>query len=99
MHLENLMNFGSGEIDLSTVHFTSQLIGCVPRDVACKYRALPVFETPGSLGIAIARPVELDTVDSLSHLLKRELEFRLADGQQLGVFLERLYGANERGER
>ena len=99
MHLENLMNFGGEEIDLSTVNFTPQLIGCVPRHVACKYRALPVFETSGSLGIAIARPVELDAVDSLSHLLRRELEFRIAEEQQLSTFLGRLYGANARGEQ
>ena len=99
MRLEDLMNFESEEIDLSMVNFTPPLLECVPKHVACKYRALPIFETAGSLGIAIARPVEIDTVDSLSHLLQRELEFRLADGQQLGVFLGRLYGANERGER
>jgi len=93
------MNFGGEEIDLATVNFTPQLIGCVPRHIACKYRALPVFEVPDALGIAIARPIELDTIDSLSHLLRRELEFRLADGEQLGVFLGRLYGADERGER
>jgi type IV pilus assembly protein PilB len=99
MHLEDLMNLAREEIDLTTVKFTPRLLGSIPRHVVLKYRALPVFEAPSSLGVAIARPVELDTVDSLNHLLRRELEFRLADDQQLGDFLGRLYGGNKRGER
>lgn len=99
MCFEDLMNFGSERIDLSTVSFTPELLQCIPRHVARRYRALPIYEASGSLGIAIAGPLELDMADSLTYLLKRSLEFRAADEEQLGVFLERLYGAREGGER
>jgi hypothetical protein len=99
MRFEDLMNFGSERIDLSTVNFTPELLQCIPGHVARRYRALPIYETSDCLGIASAGPPELDTVDSLPHILKRSLEFRAADEGQLGVFLERLYGSSEGEER
>jgi general secretion pathway protein E/type IV pilus assembly protein PilB len=98
MRLEELMNFGD-RVDLATVSFTPELLRCLPRHVACKYRALPVSQAADSLRLAIAAPPDLDAVDSLTHILKRPLEFCAADEQQLGLFLERLYGPNAGGSR
>lgn len=93
------MGFGSQRVDLSTINFTPGLLRCVPKHVARKYRALPIFETSDSLGIAIAGPPDLDMIDSLSHVLKRPLEFRAADEQQLVTFLGQHYGIEEGGQR
>ncbi len=98
MRLEGLMNFGD-RVDLSTVNFTPELLRCVPRPVARKYRALPVSQGADSLRLAIAAPPDLDAVDSLAHILKRPLEFCAADEQQLDVFLGRLYGSDAGGSR
>jgi hypothetical protein len=98
MPLEYLMNFGD-EVDLAKVDFTPELLRCVPRNVARKYRALPVSHTADCLRLAVAPPLDLDVVDSLTHLLKRPLEFCAAGERELEVFLERLYGPNSEGSR
>jgi general secretion pathway protein E/type IV pilus assembly protein PilB len=98
MRLEDLMNFGK-RVDLTTVSFTPDLLRCLPRHVARQYRALPVSQTADCLRLAIAAPPDLDAVDSLTHILKRSLEFCAADEQQLGAFLDRLYGSNAGGSR
>jgi len=45
------------------------VIAIVPRDIAKKYRVIPVFKTEGKVAVAIADPSDLNTIDSLTHLL------------------------------
>jgi len=88
--------FDGGEIDLSTVDSTPDLVRCIHAQTARHYRVLPVFQTrTGALGVAVTDPGDIDTMDSLTHLLHREIELRQADGLQLGTFLRRLYGADQ----
>jgi type IV pilus assembly protein PilB len=86
--------FYGDKIDLSTVDFTPELLRSIPARVALRHGVLPVFQTEsGDLGVALADPSDIDTIDSLTHQLHREIRICLADHAQLGVFLQRLYGA------
>jgi general secretion pathway protein E/type IV pilus assembly protein PilB len=93
MNLRKLIaeHFGAEEVDLGNVRFTSELLGSVPANVARRYRVIPVSDSPNVLRLAIADPADLDTLDSLSHLLRRDLELRIAEERQLDEFIERLY--------
>ena len=93
-------SFYGDKIDLSTVDFTPQLLRSVPVNFALRYRVLPVFEAKnGALGIALVDLRDIDTIDSLSHLLHREIELRPADTLQLGVYLQRIYGGGLSGNQ
>jgi MSHA biogenesis protein MshE len=85
-------HFGADEIDLSQVAFTPELLGCVPAEYARHYRVLPVFSSPDKLRLALADPSDLDAVDSLNHLLRRDIELCVAEESQLNEFIDRLYG-------
>jgi type IV pilus assembly protein PilB len=52
------------------------VIATVPRHIARKYRVVPVFKHENSLTVAIADPSDLDTMDSLQHLVNAEVDFR-----------------------
>ena len=84
--------FGADEVDLRTVSFTPELLACVPPESARRYRVLPVFSSPAKLRLALADPSDIDAIDSLQHLLRRDLELCVAEGGQLDEFIERLYG-------
>ena len=87
------MNFGAEKVDLSVVDFTPELLRYVPAEVARKYRVLPVFNRPGCLSIALSRADDLNLIDNLAHILMQPgLEILVADGQQLDLFIYRLYG-------
>ena len=79
------MSWGGERIDLSTVHFTPQLLARLPRHLALKYRVLPVFESAERLSVAVHGSLDCDLADSLTHVLKCELKFRPTDEQQLEV--------------
>lgn len=85
------MHFGAEEVDLRNVRFTAELLACVPAHVARRYQVIPVFDSPSVLRLAIADPSDLDALDSLNHLLQRELELCVAEDSQLVEFIARLY--------
>ena len=90
-------HFGAEHVDLRSVHFTPELLGSIPAHVARHYRVVPIFDVPKVLRIAVADPAELDTIDALSYLLRRDLELCVAEASQLNEFVNRLYGS--KGER
>jgi len=84
-------HFGADEVDLRNIVFTPDLLASLPRNLARHYRVLPVFSSPTSLRVAVADPSDLDTIDSLTNLLNRDLELCVAEESQLDEFIERLY--------
>ena len=90
------MHFGAEEVDLRNVLFTAELLACVPAELAQRYRVLPVFNSPRMLRLALADPSDLDAIDSLHHLLQRDLELCVAEATQLDEFIERLYHSEGR---
>ena len=85
------MNFAVEKIDLAKVHFTPELLSCVPATTAREHRVLPIFETPDCLVVALADVTNLELIDSLRHALHRDLELRVADRQQLDELIQRFY--------
>jgi hypothetical protein len=49
------------------------------------------------LRLALADPSDLDAIDSLQHLLGRDLELCVAEASQIDEFIQRLYGREDRG--
>ena len=90
------MHFSAEEVDLRNVSFTAELLGCVPTHLARRYRVLPVFDSPTLLRLAVADLSGLDAIDSLTHLLRRELELCVAEDSQLDEFIRRLYRSEGR---
>ena len=91
-------HFGAEEIDLRNVQFTAELLACIPADLARRYRVVPVFDSSELLRIALADPAELDTIDALAHLLRREIVLCVAEASQLNEFVNRLYGSEGKRE-
>jgi len=90
-------HYGADEVDLRKVAFTPELLACVPPEAARRYRVLPIFSSPGKLRLALADPSDLDAIDSLCHLLHRDLELCVAESGQLDEFIGRLYGQEGSG--
>jgi general secretion pathway protein E/type IV pilus assembly protein PilB len=70
--------FGAEVVNLGTMKIEDDVLAIVPRHVAKKYRVLPLFKSADKVHIAIADPSDLNTIDSLHHLLNAEIELRVA---------------------
>ncbi len=88
-------HFGAEVVNLADLKIPDEVIAVVPRHIARKYRVVPIFKHDGSLTVAIADPSDLDTIDSLTHLLQMEINLQVASDPDIEEALGRYYA--ERG--
>jgi general secretion pathway protein E/type IV pilus assembly protein PilB len=84
--------FGAEVIQLSGLKIPDDVISIIPRHIAKKYRVVPVFRSDGKVAVAIADPSDLNTIDTLTHLLNAEIELRVASEPDIESALNKYYG-------
>ena len=89
--------FGAEVVQLAGIQIPDDVITIIPRHIAKKYRVVPVFKTEGKVAVAIADPSDLNTIDTLTHLLNAEIELRVASEQDIEAALNKYYGGEKRG--
>ncbi len=90
-------HFGAEVVNLNEVKIPDDVIATIPRHIARKYRVVPVFKHDGSLTVAIADPSDLDTIDSLTHLLHMEITLQVASEPDIEGALSRYYADRSGG--
>jgi len=88
-------HFGAEVVNLAEIKIPDDVIASVPRNIARKYRVVPVFKHDGSLTVALADPSDLDTIDSLNHLLRLGISLQVASEADIESALSKYYA--ERG--
>ncbi len=88
--------FGAEVVHLANLKIEDDVIAIVPRDIAKKYRVIPVFKNEGKVAVAIADPSDLNTIDSLTHLLNAEIELRVASEPDIEAALTKYYGGEKK---
>ena len=62
-------------VEVGAMQIPADIIEQVPREIADRFKVVPVAESDGGLVIAVSNPLDFDTFDSLGHLLGRPAEF------------------------
>jgi general secretion pathway protein E/type IV pilus assembly protein PilB len=88
-------HFGVDVVNLSEIRLDDDVISSVPRHIAKRYRVVPVYRQGSHIAIALSDPSDLNTIDSLHHLLKAELDVKVATEEQIEAALTKYYGAGE----
>ncbi|HMC26783.1 MAG TPA: ATPase, T2SS/T4P/T4SS family [Verrucomicrobiae bacterium] len=88
-------HFGVEVVSLTDMRLDDDVISAIPRHIAKRYRVVPVYRHGNALGVAISDPSDLDTIDTLHHLLKAELELKVASEAEIEAALNKYYGAAE----
>ena len=60
-------------IDLAHTPIAPDVFEKMPDDVAKRFRAVPVYDDGVSLTVAVADPLDFEVLDSLPHILGREI--------------------------
>src|SRR3954469_24114255 len=89
-------HFGAEVVNLSEVAVADDVIATVPRHIAKKYRVVPVFKHDSTLTVALADPSDLDTIDSLNHLLRMDIVHQVASEADIESALNKYYGADKK---
>src|SRR5437879_4223424 len=80
-------HFGVEVVSLADLKLEDEVIAAVPRHIAKRYRVVPVYKHGNHLGLALSDPSDLDTIDTLHHLLKMELELKVASEPEIEAAL------------
>jgi general secretion pathway protein E/type IV pilus assembly protein PilB len=90
-------HFGAEVVNLNEIQIQDDVIALIPRHIARKYRVVPVFKHGDNLTIALADPSDLETIDTLSHLLTAEISVQVADETDIEAALNKYYGGEKKG--
>jgi type IV pilus assembly protein PilB len=85
--------FNAEVVQLSDLRLPDEVVQAIPRHVAKRYRVVPVYRHDGAIGVALSDPSDLDTIDALHHLLRLEIEPKVASDEDLEAALNKYYGA------
>jgi general secretion pathway protein E/type IV pilus assembly protein PilB len=89
------MHFGTEMVDLGELRLADDVIAAVPRHIAKKFNVVPVHVHETGIGVAIADPSDLDTMDAVQVALNSPVEWRVATEEDIQSSLNRYYGGQE----
>ena len=88
-------NAGIPFVRLADISFDPTITETVSEDTAKRYRVIPVHDDGIALTIAIADPLDFETLDTLPHLVGRELNLVCATQQDIRDHLKQFYNSGE----
>ena len=87
--------YGLETIDLSAFVIPDEVLAALPAETARQYQVVPVMLHDDILTVAMADPTDMETVDTLRYVLKRDVEAVIAPIKQIQKILEASYGGLE----
>ncbi len=90
------VNSGMDFVDLTTFVPTQEILDAVPREIAARYRVVPVGVEYGRLVLAVSDPLDFEAMDSLPHVLSGwQIDYVCATRSQIQDFLTNFYGVQK----
>ncbi len=87
--------FGAEVVSLGDMRLSDDVISAIPRHIAKRYKVVPLYRNNGSITVALNDPADLDTIDSLHHLLNQEIEVRVATEEDIDQAINKYYGSSD----
>jgi len=90
--------FNMDLVDLDDVRASSEALNVVPFSLANRYKVFPLEVNESEAEIAVADPLDMDAVDSISHVIKRSVLTRVAPLEQIERAIDENYEASQSKE-
>ena len=87
--------FNMETIDLNDIRVAHDALELVSRDMAARYQVFPIEVDGNTLELATCDPLDVDSIDSLSHVLKMSVNTRLTTPEQIEKAIENYYDSPE----
>lgn len=84
---------GMDYIDLTRAEINEGLVESVDAEAARRYKVVPVSYNGSHMVVAVADPLDFDTLDAVRHVIPHELEFVCSPMKQIKQLLIDLYGS------
>jgi len=79
------------DFDATKDNVPPEIIQFIPANIARRYRVVPVSFSYGTLRLAVCDPADIESIDAIRHLLKRDVEAVICSPTQLEKALDFYY--------
>ncbi|MFW6217652.1 MAG: GspE/PulE family protein [Verrucomicrobiota bacterium] len=86
--------FNMDLVDLSEVRVSDEALRVVPYSLANRYKVFPLEVSDSEAEIAICDPLDMDAIDSISHVIKRSVLTRVAPLEAIEAAIRENYDAS-----
>lgn len=83
--------FNMDVVDLSDVRISSEALDIVPYELANRYKVVPLEADASEVELAVADPLDMDAIDSVSHVIQRSVVCRVAPLPDIEKAIEQYY--------
>ncbi len=83
--------FNMETVDLLDVRISAEALEVVSYDLANRYKVIPIDVDHGELVLAVADPLDMDAVDSISHVVQRSVTCRVAPLEDIEKAIHQYY--------
>lgn len=90
------MQLGMDVVVLADHDIPPEIIRQVPVAIARRYKIIPVSDSENALTVAISDPLNIEVLDSLRYILKRNVEGVVASNEEIAAALDNYYGREEK---
>ncbi|MBN1522094.1 MAG: Flp pilus assembly complex ATPase component TadA [Candidatus Aureabacteria bacterium] len=87
--------FGYKTIDISKIRISPTVISQIDETTARKFKIVPVRMEDGNLTIAFSNPLDINLIDNLRLLLKRDIEGVVTDEESINTAMKTYYHTKE----
>lgn len=83
--------FNMETVDLSDVRVSSEALEIVPFELANRYKVIPLEADDSEVELAVFDPLDMDAIDSISHVIKRSIVSRVAPLEDIEKAIKQYY--------
>jgi len=85
-------------ISLQDIRVDDEVLKLLPQETLRKYNVFPISSSGGQLELAISDPMDMDSVDDISHILNMSVDLRLASPEEIRKAIDDHFGVNAYGD-
>ena len=90
--------FNMETVDLLDVRVSTEALEIVPFEMANRYKVVPLSVDGSEVELAIADPLDMDAIDSISHVLQRSVTCRVASLEDIDKAIHQYYEGAQASE-
>lgn len=83
--------FNMDVVDLGDVRVSSEALETVPYELANRYKVFPLEADASEVELAVADPLDMDAIDSVSHVIQRSVVCRVAPLEDIEKAIHQYY--------
>ncbi len=90
--------FNMETVDLADVRVSSEALEVVPFELANRYKVIPLEVDDSEVELAVFDPLDMDAIDSISHVIKRSIVSRVAPLEDIEKAIHQYYEGAKAGQ-